>query len=145
MIGDGPLGDKVARFARENSDRLTDLGRRNDIAAWMASASMLLLPSRYEGMANAALEAMASGLPVAATDVEGTRELLGPAAEQQSVAADDEIGWRKLVCRLANDRALRGGLGQANFARCCDSLRLRDRLQENERVLQNLGSAGSAR
>ena len=52
-------------------------------------ADLLVLPSAWEGMPNVVLEAMASRLPVVASDVEGVRELLGPAAERQTVRYGD--------------------------------------------------------
>jgi glycosyltransferase involved in cell wall biosynthesis len=45
---------------------------------WLAAADALILPSRWEGMPNAVLEAMAAGRPVVATDVEGVGELVQP-------------------------------------------------------------------
>jgi glycosyltransferase involved in cell wall biosynthesis len=52
-------------------------GRRRDVPELMRAATLLVLPSLWEGMPNVVLEAMAAGLPVIASDVEGVRELLG--------------------------------------------------------------------
>ena len=68
-------------------DRVHFLGWRPDIVEILAASRLLVLPSQWEGMPNVVLEAMAAGLPVVATDVEGVRELLGPAATAQVCAA----------------------------------------------------------
>jgi predicted dehydrogenase/glycosyltransferase involved in cell wall biosynthesis/threonine dehydrogenase-like Zn-dependent dehydrogenase len=54
------------------------LGQRADIADLMAIADLLVLPSRFEGLPLAVLEAMSLGLPVVATRIGGTVEALGP-------------------------------------------------------------------
>lgn len=51
-------------------------GWQADAVSWMRAADGLVLPSRWEGMPNVVLEAMAVGCPVIATAVEGTREVL---------------------------------------------------------------------
>jgi teichuronic acid biosynthesis glycosyltransferase TuaC len=52
---------------------------QDSVAVLMAAADVLCLPSRSEGMPNAMLEALATGLPVVATDVGCCREILDPA------------------------------------------------------------------
>lgn len=54
------------------------LGHRTDIAELMASADLFVLPSQFEGLPLALLEAMSLALPVVATRIGGTVEALGP-------------------------------------------------------------------
>jgi sugar transferase (PEP-CTERM/EpsH1 system associated) len=83
MVGDGSLRTECIRVLRDAG--LYDLaflpGARNDIPDLLRSFDAFVLPSQGEGMSNTILEAMASGLPVVATDVGGNRELV---AERQT-------------------------------------------------------------
>ena len=119
LIGDGSLRQLMETVAQRQSltGRIHCLGRRNDVRAWMARSELLLLPSRYEGMPNVILEAMAEGLPVVTTRVEGVVELLGDQFESQSVAKEDWSKFFELVVSLANSVEHRKGLGQANRQR----------------------------
>jgi glycosyltransferase involved in cell wall biosynthesis len=78
FVGEGPLREEMeaAILASELQQRVHLVGRRDDVPELMKAASCLVLPSCWEGMPNVILEAMASGLPVIATQVEGTTELL---------------------------------------------------------------------
>jgi glycosyltransferase involved in cell wall biosynthesis len=78
FVGEGPLREEMeaAIRASEFQQRVHLIGWRNDVPELMKAASCLVLPSYWEGMPNVILEAMASGLPVIATEVEGTTELL---------------------------------------------------------------------
>ena len=73
IIGDGPERDRIADAARRAgvADRLTLAGWDAAPGAWMAGADALLVPSRYEGMPNVVLEALALGTPVIATSAAG--------------------------------------------------------------------------
>ncbi len=78
IAGDGPLREEVVTRLREDArlaGRARWLGRRDDVPALLKAADMLVLPSRWEGMPNVVLEAMAAGRPIIATDVDGTREI----------------------------------------------------------------------
>ena len=78
FVGDGPLRDQVESLARHSqvSANIHFAGPQSDVAGLMRSATALVLPSRWEGMPNVVLEAMAAGLPVIASDVDGTSELI---------------------------------------------------------------------
>jgi len=81
FVGDGPLRRSLEEAAEKSAarGRIHLLGRRSDVPALMRAATVLALPSAWEGMPNVVLEAMASGLPVVATDADGLEELIsGP-------------------------------------------------------------------
>lgn len=81
LIGDGPERGAMEGLARELGieSRCLFLGSRTDVPNVLAASSIYLQTSTKEGFGIAALEAMASGLPVVATDVPGLSELVGGA------------------------------------------------------------------
>ncbi|MFM8325775.1 MAG: glycosyltransferase family 4 protein [Pirellulaceae bacterium] len=81
---------------------------------WMATSQLLILPARYEGMPNAVMEAMAEGMAVAVTRVEGIGELLCEGSHEQTVASGDWDGWEQMVVRLASDPERCSFLGSRN-------------------------------
>jgi sugar transferase (PEP-CTERM/EpsH1 system associated) len=78
LVGDGPLRARLATaVARlDLQDRIRILGDRDDIPLLLRSFDVFVLPSVGEGVSNALLEAMATGLPVVATQVGGNQELV---------------------------------------------------------------------
>lgn len=85
IAGPGPA-DMWAREAQALGvqGRITFLGERADVADLYRAADLLVFPSRAEGCPNVILEAMASALPVVATDVAGNQEVVGE---------DCKAGW----------------------------------------------------
>ena len=53
------------------------VGERDDVPRWLAAADATLLPSLVEGLPGAALESLAAGTPVVASDLPGVREIAG--------------------------------------------------------------------
>jgi L-malate glycosyltransferase len=78
MIGDGPDRPEAAYEAHEQgvSDRVVFLGKQDSVAELLACADLMLLPSRNESFGLVALEAMAAGVPVIATDAGGLPEVI---------------------------------------------------------------------
>jgi len=75
------------------ADRVHFPGYRRDIAAWLARADLFVQASRYEGLPNALLDALALGCPVVALDAPGgTRELLERAGQLERLVAN--LDWR---------------------------------------------------
>lgn len=78
IVGEGPLrAEALGLLDAENAGDLAWLpGARDDVAKLMRSFDLFVLPSIAEGISNTILEAMASGLPVVATDVGGNSDLV---------------------------------------------------------------------
>ena len=78
VAGDGPLRRQLERRASALGigALCRFLGHRSDLPSLMGSADALAHPSLWEGMPNVVMEAMASGLPVVATDAGGVREVV---------------------------------------------------------------------
>ena len=77
LVGDGPDRDSVS--GRE-ADGVVVVGVQSDPALWLAAADVVVVPSRWEGMALAPLEAMATGRSVVGFDVVGLAESVPPDA-----------------------------------------------------------------
>ncbi len=78
IAGSGPLKTELLALSAELGleQKVTFLGRRDDVPGLMAAADALVLSSRWEGLPGVVLEAMASELPVVATAAGGTPELV---------------------------------------------------------------------
>lgn len=78
LVGDGPERPAIDRLRSELGleDSVRVLGYRDDVAPLLAEADFFVLTSTSEGLALTLLEAMASGLPVIATDVGGNHEIV---------------------------------------------------------------------
>ncbi len=78
VIGDGPQRDRLRRYRDQCliRDKVHFLGERGDVPRILPHCDVLWSTSGYEGQSNVILEAMAAGVPVVATDIPGTRELM---------------------------------------------------------------------
>lgn len=78
LIGDGALRETLQ--AQANAAGLAQhihfLGNRSDVPALLAASDGFVLPSLWEGLPMALIEAMASGLPIVATEVSGTKQVM---------------------------------------------------------------------
>jgi starch synthase (maltosyl-transferring) len=119
LVGQGPDRPALERLALDRgiTERVHWLGWRSDIPEVLAATDLLVLPSRWEGMPNVVLQAMASRRPVLATDVEGVRELLGDNWGAQTVVYGDTAGLADKLGQLLSDRELAERLGRENRQR----------------------------
>ncbi len=94
------------------------LGWREDAASILKAARLLVLPSRWEGLPNAVLEAMACGLPVVASDVHGVRELLGKRhSQRQIVPVGEGAALAAAILAFFTTEGLAEACGKANQER----------------------------
>lgn len=128
LIGDGPDRSHL-QFAVSDlglSDRVRILGRRSpaEIANELRDADIFLHTSSSEGISNAVLEAMATGLPVVTTDAGGMREAVRDGIDGFVVSVRDADACATALSRLAADPELRERMGSSGRRRIQDQFRL---------------------
>ncbi|WP_298834531.1 TIGR03088 family PEP-CTERM/XrtA system glycosyltransferase [uncultured Piscinibacter sp.] len=106
VAGDGPQREAVQEVLRQaDADSLAWLaGRREDVPEVLRALDAFVLPSRAEGVSNTILEAMASGLPIAATAVGGNAELLQEGVTGRLVPSDDVEAMAEAILHDFSDR-----------------------------------------
>lgn len=111
LVGDGPDRQELSRTA---PGRVLFAGASDEVNRWYAAADLVVLPSRWEGMALTPLEAMACGRPVVVTDVGGARECLPPGQQEAClVPPGDPQALAVSVTRLLLEPELRDFMGEA--------------------------------
>ena len=94
-------------------DKVHFLGERGDVPRILSHCDVLWSTSGYEGQSNVILEAMAAGVPIVATDIPGTRELVVSSVTGYLVPVGDRASFAKWTERLLSDAALAGRLAAA--------------------------------
>ena len=114
IAGDGPLGESLAAYARQESLAGVEfLGHCDDMPAVYRRASICLQTSPHEGCSNALLEAMAAGLCPVASRVPGNVDLVEHDRNGLLVALDDDTELAATLERLFTDALLRQRLAAA--------------------------------
>lgn len=88
-------------------DRWRRLGSRADVDEVMRGSDLFVLPTYREGLPRSVIEAMASGLPVIASDIPACRELVRPGETGLLVAVRDAPALARAIATLLDDAALR--------------------------------------
>ena len=114
LAGDGPeekmLREKAATLGL--SDRVTFSGYVADTRQVYLAADVLLMPSRYEGLPMTLLEAMAMGLPVVASQLDGIAEVIGDGREGFLAPSDDASLFVERISALLQDASLSSRLAK---------------------------------
>lgn len=127
LAGDGGLRaeyeQRIKSLALQPRVRLLGSVPVSDIPTFLSAIDIFVFPSRYEGLPNAVLEALSTGLPVVASDIPPVREILFPeGAEPAGLVAglDDTESWIVALRRLIESPAEREKLSHAARRRARD-------------------------
>jgi len=116
IVGDGPrverLRNQAAHLGIEKKVSFPGWQSREALPKTYQQANLFVYPSRHEGMPNAVLEAMASGLPVLATRIAGNEELVSEECGVL-VPAEDTDSLGAALSSLLPDAGLRQRMGGA--------------------------------
>jgi glycosyltransferase involved in cell wall biosynthesis len=115
MVGDGPLRENAENLARELgvADRIVFSGWWDDVPGLLAATSVSVLTSRHEGLPCSVVESLAAGVPVVATAVDGTVEVVRSGDNGLLAPAGDIQGLAKAIDRLLVDPGLRAQMAAA--------------------------------
>jgi glycosyltransferase involved in cell wall biosynthesis len=114
LIGDAILGSSIEQRVRsEGLESSVVIRAAQPVDRWMAAADVYVVASNWEGLSNAMLEAMASGVPVLSTRVSGSAETL----EETGAGLVCDVGRMDLLAenlkRLVREPGLRHAMGAA--------------------------------
>lgn len=136
LIGSGPKEEQTKK--RVNAlglgERLRLLGHRDDAEQLYGAFDILALSSLYEGLPYVLLEGMACGLPVVATDVLGTSELVDDGRSGCLVPLDDAPRMADCLLELIASPEARERLGHAGRERIRTEFTLEAFLKAHERL-----------
>ncbi len=119
LVGQGPLEGATRRLARRLglTDNVTFTGFRDDVPRLLAASDVFALPSSWEGLSIALLEAMALGKPCVVTRIGGVSEVIGGGEFGVVVDEGDPRGFADALLRLLGDPAEARRLGEAGKER----------------------------
>lgn len=116
ICGDGvlrpQLAEQIHSLGLSGSVKL--LGHSDDVAKFLASADVFVMPSLWEGLSIALLEAMSAGLPIIATRVEGMEEVITEGEHGLLVSAGSAEKLAEAIIQLLADAQARHRMGLAS-------------------------------
>jgi glycosyltransferase involved in cell wall biosynthesis len=142
LVGDGPLRGKLEELVRDLGlkEQVHFLGSRDreDIPEILAITDIFVLPSLWEGLPTAIIEAMAAGCPVVATAVAGTPEVVMDRETGFLVNSRDPEALAQKIAKLLEDPQLRRKMGEAGVKRVEEHFTLEKMAQNYEALYRNL-------
>jgi glycosyltransferase involved in cell wall biosynthesis len=144
LIGAGSMWDKlkheIADLGLDNHVHL--VGLQHDMAKTYSSLDLVVSTSFSEAMPLAILEAMASGLPVVATNVGGIPDMIaeGSTGLLSSVGDLNGLAWN--ISNLMSDESLRAAMGKAARKRAMEKFELNTCIDQTSELLMSLTQGG---
>ncbi len=140
IVGDGGSRRELEEQARQLglAERVAFTGTKLDVAAILSQAAVSVAPSLSEGLSNVVLESMAAGVPVVATRVGGTPEILDDGVTGLLVSPGDAPALAVAIGRLLENPALAQRLGQAARARMVNGFSMDHMVRQTEGLYRAL-------
>ena len=117
LVGDGALREATERKVAELGfgDRVRLMGLRRDVPAFLSAFDAFVLMTEWEGLPRVLPQALAAGLPIVTTEVDGTPEAVREGETGYLVAPGDVEVFSERMCALAADPARARAMGQAGM------------------------------
>ena len=134
LAGEGSLKQELADMAQALglAAEVSFLGFISDVPKFLAAIDIFVLPSLYEGLGVAALEAMAAGKAVVASRVGGLADLVKDSETGFLVPPADAQALGAAVAKLLEEKALRAAFGQKGATRVREHFTIEEMAKRNE-------------
>ncbi len=140
IAGDGPLRPAAEQViaAAGLQDKVRLLGWRQDVPELLAAMDLFLLTSLFEGLPRAVLQAMAAGVPVIATAVNGTPEVVidGETGRLIEPGQPDQAAER--ILELARGNQFAGRLADNATARLGEKFEIREMVRDLDSLYEGI-------
>jgi glycosyltransferase involved in cell wall biosynthesis len=142
LVGDGNLRSQLRHIATELDieDSIEFLGLREDVIDLLQRAWGFVLPSRWEGMPNALLEAMACGLPCVATRVSGSEDIITHGINGLLVEPEQPVELAQALRIVIEDTDLARRLSEEGRATVMSHYQLSTVVQQCEKLYDRLAA-----
>jgi glycosyltransferase involved in cell wall biosynthesis len=137
IVGDGERRSELEKMAAKQP-HIHFTGQRDDVPHLLAVSDLLVLPSLWEGLPNVVLEAMSAGLPVVATAVGGTPELVIDGETGLLVPPRDPASLAQAILTLLTDPDLAQRLGENGRLRATNQFAIQQMVQQTEALYATL-------
>jgi len=140
LLGDGPELPFVRNTAKDLGvkEKVIFAGMRSDIPQCLSLVDIYVQPSKFEGVPNAVLEAMAAGLPVIATNVGGVPEIVEDGRTGILVEVDDEKTLARSIELLIEDPEKRRKMGSLGRKRVTSLFSIEKMVSEYEKLYEDI-------
>jgi glycosyltransferase involved in cell wall biosynthesis len=145
LIGDGELRENLEKLILDLSmaGRVSLLGWRDDIPELLAGLDIFVLPSRWEGLPLAILEAQSAGVPVVASDIPGNRDAVVDGVDGLLFPDSDSARLSRALLTLLADKEHMRTMGQAGREKILARFRIEERVERMHRLYLRLLSRES--
>jgi glycosyltransferase involved in cell wall biosynthesis len=118
--------------------RIVFTGYRDDVPALLSQVSMSVLPSLTEGLSNVVLESMAAGVPVVATSVGGTPEVIEEGRTGLLVPPADPAALARAMTHLLNEPGLAAHMGRSGRRVIEEKFSMQQMVRNTEQLYSDL-------
>jgi glycosyltransferase involved in cell wall biosynthesis len=146
VVGDGPERRRLLALTRDLglTKRVIWLGSREEVGGWLAAMDIFVHTADFEGMPNAVMEAMAMGLPVVASNVDGNRELIRNGVTGYLVAPGDASGFSEQIEQLIDNPNRGREVGEKAHREILERFSMARMIRSYDQLFISLGNRQSA-
>ncbi|MEW6066683.1 MAG: glycosyltransferase [Nitrospirota bacterium] len=140
IAGDGPLKQKLEKYSEMLglSEDIKFLGTRRDIPAILSAMDIFVLPSIWEGLCNALIEAMAAGKPIIATDIQPNKEIISSERLGMLIPPENSDAIASSIELLLNNKGIAENMRELSRKKVALDYNINTSIQKYESLFEEI-------